>query len=140
MIKFSPNVCYCAVYQEKVVLKRKRAVSSPSAFRAWKAHEASRGPSGGLGKKFKLPCEIFGEVPREASGKGLRGPLKRAIWGLVHCLGCLVLAGLTAQPTAACGTGSSVARRRALGSRAASPVGFGAFALLDGAGLTQFRA
>ena len=32
-----------------------------------------------------------------------------------------------------------LARRRALGSRAASPVGFGAFALLDGPGLTQFR-
>ena len=29
--------------------------------------------------------------------------------------------------------------RRALGSRAASPAGFGAFALLDGPGLTQFR-
>ena len=48
-------------------------------------------------------------------------------------------AGLTAQPTAACGTGSSAVRRRALGSGAASPAGFGAFALLDGFGLTQFR-
>ena len=34
---------------------------------------------------------------------------------------------------------SSVARRRASGSGAASPAGFGAFALLDGPGLTQFR-
>ena len=46
-------------------------------------------------------------------------------------------AGLTAQPTAACG--SSAVRRRALGSGAASPAGFGAFALLDGFALTQFR-
>ena len=37
--------------------------------------------------------------------------------------------------TAACGTGSSVARRRALGSKAASHAGFGAFALLDGLSL-----
>ena len=37
-------------------------------------------------------------------------------------------AGPTAQLTAACGTGSSVARRRALGCRAASPAGFVAFA------------
>ena len=46
---------------------------------------------------------------------------------------------LTAQPTAACETGSSVARRRALGSRAASPAGFGAFVVLNGSGLTQFK-
>ena len=32
MIKFGPNFCYCAVYQEKVVFERKRAVSSPSAL------------------------------------------------------------------------------------------------------------
>ena len=31
------------------------------------------------------------------------------------------------------------ARRRALSSRVASPAGFGALALLDGPGLTQFR-
>ena len=49
-------------------------------------------------------------------------------------------AGPTAQPTAACGTGSSVARRKALGSRAASPAGFGPFSLLDGPGLTQFKS
>ena len=34
---------------------------------------------------------------------------------------------------------SSVARRRASGSGATSPAGFGAFALLDGPGLTGFR-
>ena len=34
---------------------------------------------------------------------------------------------------------SSVARRRASGSGATSPAGFGAFALLDGPGLIQFR-
>ena len=37
------------------------------------------------------------------------------------------------------GTGSSVVSRRALGSGAHSPAGFGAFALLEGSGLTQFR-
>ena len=47
--------------------------------------------------------------------------------------------GLPGLPTTACGTGSSVACQRALGSRAALPAGFGAFALLDGPGLTQFR-
>ena len=29
---FGPNFCYCAVYQKKVVFKRKRAVSSPYAL------------------------------------------------------------------------------------------------------------
>ena len=75
----------------------------------------------------------------EASGRGLRGPLKRTIWRMgdsVQGLGYLTKGDRTGY---ACGTGSSVARRRALGSRAASPAGFGAFALLDGPGLTQFR-
>ena len=47
--------------------------------------------------------------------------------------------GPTAPPAAVCGTGSSVARRRAYSSGAPSPAGFGAFALLNGPGLTQFR-
>ena len=51
-------------------------------------------------------------------------------------LGCLILI----RQTAACGTGSSVASGWALGSGAPSPAGFVAFALLDGPGLTQFRA
>ena len=45
-------------------------------------------------------------------------------------------AGSTVQPAAACGTG---APSPASGSGATSPAGFGAFALLDGPGLTQFR-
>ena len=47
--------------------------------------------------------------------------------------------GSPAQPVAAYGTGSSVATRRASGSKSPSPAGFGAFALLDGLGLTRFR-
>ena len=34
MVKFGPNFCYCAVDQEKVVFKRKRAVSGPCLFGA----------------------------------------------------------------------------------------------------------
>ena len=33
MVKFSPNFCYCAVDQEKVVFQRKRAVSLSLGFR-----------------------------------------------------------------------------------------------------------
>ena len=32
MVKFAWNFCYCAVDQEKAILKRKRAVSGPSAL------------------------------------------------------------------------------------------------------------
>ena len=45
--------------------------------------------------------------------------------------------GPLAPPASVCVTESSVARRRADGSGAPSPAGFGAFALLDGPGLTQ---
>ena len=48
--------------------------------------------------------------------------------------------GLIAPPAAVCGTESSVARRRAYGSGVPLLAGFGAFALLDGPGLTQLRA
>ena len=67
----------------------------------------------GLRGVLRVSCGFLGESPRRIT---LRMP---------------------AEKPAACGTGGSVARRRALGSR--SPASFGAFALLDGPGLTQFR-
>ena len=129
MIKFGPNFCYCAVYQEKVVLKRKRTVSSPSALfgpgkptrplggllealglpRAFKDLQRRPGTCRTSVKGFKLPWKIFGRVPskpwaprpltlqrslREASGRGLRGPLKKRFggWcGSVQGLGYLIL-------------------------------------------------
>ena len=79
----------------------------------------------GLGPSSKAPDPA--NASREASKRRrLRGPSRKT-------------SGLPGLPTAACGTGSSVARQSALGFRAASPAGFGAFALLDGPGLTQFR-
>ena len=69
--------------------------------------------------------------------KGLLDPLQAGSAGRFGNL-TGYSAGPTAQPTAACETGSS-RPPRALGSRAASPASFGAFALLDGPGLTQFR-
>ena len=57
----------------------------------------------------------------------MRDASLRAKYGVPHSKGDLTgyspAAGLTAQPTAACGTGSPVARRRAFGSRVASPAG-----------------
>ena len=103
---------------------------------AWRP---SKPELGGLVQTRPVPVGVWGWL--EASSFSSDCVLQR---GLKGALGDLTgyspaACGLTAQPTAACGTGSSVARWRALGSRAASPAGFGAFALLDGPGLTQFR-
>ena len=84
------------------------------------------------------------EMPRN----GLKGPCflyKSGGWcALSQGLGLLILRRAVsrsdlAPPAAVCGTESSVARRRAYGSRALSPARFGAFALLDVPGLTHFR-
>ena len=107
--------------------------------------------SGRVFGTFERPCWQRGL--REASGAPSEAHLKRTIsrllrftrrFGVSHSQG-----DLTGYSPAACRAyraahsclwdWSSVARRRALGSRAASPAGFGAFALLDGPGLTQFR-
>ena len=78
MIKFTPNFCYCAVYQEKAVFKRKRPFLHL--------------PFGARKDKIRLeflllcciPCECQQRSLREASGRGLRGPLKRTIWRMVR--------------------------------------------------------
>ena len=82
-------------------------------------------------------------------GLGLRGGLERS-WGLKErCFKVFFFqarraarkrpAASTGQPQADFGTGSSVASRRTFGFGATSPASFGALALLDGHGLTQFR-
>ena len=145
MVKFGLNFCYC---------KRKRpflAHLCPFGARNDKRIQTvgrflAKFP-GGPGLQGPLPCECQQRSLREAFG-GPERPSENGGWcDSVQGLGYLILrvtrqrpAGLTAQPTAACGTGSSVARRRALGSRAALPAGFSAF--LDGPGSLSlgFRA
>ena len=95
MIKFSPNFGYCAVDQEKAVFKRKRAVSGPSALfgpgrptslglKGFKLGRFLAEFPGSPGLQGPLPCECQQRSPREASGRGLRGPLKRTIWRMVR--------------------------------------------------------
>ena len=103
MIKFGPNFCYCAVYQEKSVFKgngpflarlpfsglegpsekacRKRLQGLPSGGSCWELLRISRPHSS---------CHflVLRFVSRGASGRPLggRGALKRTIWRMVWCL------------------------------------------------------
>ena len=71
---------------------------------------------------------LYGRGALRGALGSLKGHPKRTIWRTQGLGSTWRPAGLTAQPTLI-----------VLGSRAASPAGFGAFALLDGPGLTQFR-
>ena len=96
------------------LLKAKGLQTRCTALRYWGEFP------GGPGLQGPLPCECQQRSLREASGESWEAYLKRRK-RRTH-LRCQRPAGLSAQPTAACGAG------------------FGAFALLDGPGLTQFRA
>ena len=71
---------------------------------------------------------------KKVSGKQLHFLFQLGIKGLDFCFRFLLQIYRMRSPQLPVGLGA-----RALGSRAASPPGFGAFALLDDPGLTQFR-
>ena len=80
---------------------------------------------------LRMPAEKL----REASGRGLR-PLQKDSCRAPDGLLASALPGLPRSPQLPVGLGA-LSPAGGLGSRAASPAGFGAFALLDGPGLTQ---
>ena len=120
-------------------------VPGPEAPQAWKKYEMRDPAPGGAWKALEGPQGGLGAGLRSASEKNdfevlcdLPEGLGYLILGRPDGLLASSLPGVPRSPQLPAGL-ELCRPPEGFGLRAASPAGFGAFALLDGPGLTQFR-